>query len=139
VRAFRPGVRDDEVERSLLVVLDYEDGAVGTLHHSWEVPCLGNIGLSRIDGTAGTIVFESNGLFVLTRGRRRSLRLPGLGDLLGYRAMFEDFLESLRGGGDALMTLERARRGIELAEQAYRSLEAAPGLDPLTGRFAWCS
>lgn len=137
VRAFRPGLRDDGVERSLLVVLEYEDGAVGTLHHSWEVPSpLEGLALSRIDGTAGTIVFESNGLFVLTQGRRSSLRLPGLGDLLGYRAMFADFLEALRSGRDALMTLERARRGIELAEQAYRSLEAAPLLDPLTGRFA---
>lgn len=137
VRAFRPGPADGRLERSLLVVLEYEDGAVGTLHHSWEVPSrLGGLGLSRIDGTAGTIRFESNGLFVLAGSR---LRLPGLRDILGHRAMFADFLAALRGDGEALMTLERARRDVELVEAAYRSLEGGPRLDPLTGRDAWRS
>ena len=140
VRAFRPGRSDDSVERGLLVVLQYADGSVGTLHHSWEVPSpLGGLGLSRIDGTAGTIVFESNGLFVLHRGQRTSLRLPGFRDLLGYQAMFADFFHALTSDHQALMTLERARLGVELALEAYASLEAAAPRAPSTGRFAWCS
>jgi UDP-N-acetylglucosamine 3-dehydrogenase len=139
VRGFRPGPAEG-AERSLLLVLEYEDGAVGTLCHSWEIPSpLGGLALSRIDGTAGTIFFESNGLFVLARGRVRSLRVPGLADIRGYRAMFGDFLAALRTGREALMTLERARRELELAEEAYRSLEPGRPLEPPARRLACLS
>jgi predicted dehydrogenase len=106
-------------ERSTLLVAEYVDGSVGTLAHSWEAPSvLGGLQLSRISGRDGSIVFESNGLFVVVLGRGRRLVLPGLRDVAGYRAMFADFLQALRGGDEPLMTLERARVDAALVESA---------------------
>jgi predicted dehydrogenase len=106
-------------ERSTLLVVEYADGAVGTLSHSWETPSpLRGLQLSRIRGTEGSILFESNGAFVLERGRRRRLVLPGLADVAGYRAMFDDFLAALRGEREPLMTLGRARDDLALVEAA---------------------
>ena len=123
VRGFRPG-GGPALERSMLVVVDYEGGAVGTLAHSWETPSpLRGLQLSRIRGTAGSIVFESNGLFLLLWGRDRRLLFPGLRDIAGYHAMFDDLLGALENGGEPLMTLARARRGLELVEAAYADAE----------------
>lgn len=110
---------DGTPERSSVVVLDYEGGGVGTLLHSWEIGSpLRGLRLSRIYGTAGSIAFESNGLFVAVYGRRKRLLWPGLRDLTGHRAMFRDFLGALRDGREPLMTLARARRDTEIVESA---------------------
>lgn len=107
-------------ERSRLVVFEFEGGAVGTLAHSWEIPSLlRGLQLSRILGTEGSITFESNGLFLLVRGRERRLVVPGLRDLTGSRAMFDDFLDALATGREPLMTLARARHDLDLVEAAY--------------------
>lgn len=115
VRVVRAG--DRGLERSSLVVFEYDGGAVGTLTHSWETPSwLRGLQLSRISGTRGSIVFESNGLFVLAPS---GLILPGLADLAGYGAMLRDFVEALDTGQEPLMTLDRAQRDLEMIENAY--------------------
>jgi UDP-N-acetylglucosamine 3-dehydrogenase len=117
-RGFRAGVPDGP-ERSTVVVLDYAGGGVGTLLHSWEIPSpLRGLRLSRIYGTAGSIAFESNGLFVAVCGRRTRVLLPGLADVGGQAAMFDDFLEALATGREPLMTLARARWDTELVRSA---------------------
>jgi UDP-N-acetylglucosamine 3-dehydrogenase len=109
-------------ERTMLVVVRYANGAVGTLHHSWEVPALlKGLSLSHLIGEEGTIVFESNGLFVLLNGKRRRILFPGLRDLKGFRAMFADFLNVLETGTAPRMTLRMARRDLALVEAAYRT------------------
>jgi predicted dehydrogenase len=122
VQAYRPGTFDG-LERSLLVVAQYEEGAVGTLHHAWDTPSLlHGLRISRIYGTRGSVAFESNGLFVLVHGRRTRLVIPSLRDIAGYRAMFADFVSCLRDGREPRMTLDMARRDLELVEAAYQSL-----------------
>lgn len=119
-RGFRAG-DPERPERSTVVVLDYAGGAVGTLLHSWEIRSpLGGLRLSRMYGTAGSIAFESNGLFVAACGRRKRVLLPGLRDLAGYAAMWGDFLEVLATGREPLMTLGRARWDTELVRAASR-------------------
>jgi UDP-N-acetylglucosamine 3-dehydrogenase len=121
VRSAR-GFRSDAsgLERSSVVMVQYEGGGVGTLLHSWEIPSpLRGLRLSRIYGTRGSVAFESNGLFVAVYGRRRRLLVPGLRDISGHRAMFGDFLTALTTGREPLMTLARARRGLELLEAAH--------------------
>lgn len=108
------------VERSMLVTFDYACGAVGTLAYSWEVPATAKgLRLSKIYGRAGTITFETNGLWVVCHGTRTRLYLPGLRDLAGYRAMWADFVRAWRDDTEAAMTLAHARRDLELVEQAY--------------------
>ena len=132
VHGFRPGDWRGG-ERSMLVVVEYEEGAVGTLAHSWEIPSpFRGLRLSRIYGTRGSVLFESNGLFVRVTGSRPRLLLPGLRDLGGYHAMFRDFLRSIRTGAEPLMSLARAQRGLELIEAAYRSAPFAPELEAVS-------
>jgi predicted dehydrogenase len=119
VRGHAPGPRG-AVERSMLVTVDYAGGAIGTLAYSWEVPASAKgLRLSKIYGRAGTITFETNGLWVLCHGRRTRLYIPGLRDLAGYRAMWADFVRAWRDDREADMTFDHARRDLELIEQAY--------------------
>ncbi len=125
VHAWRPGAggeRSASGERSAVVVFHYEGGAVGTLYFSWDQPSpLRGLRISRIYGSRGTIAFESNGVALSVWGRRRRISFPGFRDISGYRAMFADFVDVLRSGRAPRMTLERARRDLELVEEAYRS------------------
>jgi predicted dehydrogenase len=118
VRGFGLGSRD--AERSMVVVAEYEGGAVATLAHSWETRAvLRGLALSRIYGSEGSIAFESNGLLTLSWGRRKRL-IPCLTrDVGGHGAMFTDFLGALRNGTEPRMTLDQARRDLQLVEQAY--------------------
>ena len=112
----------------MLIVARYRGGGVGTLAHSWEVPSpLHGLRLSRIYGTTGSVAFESNGIFVAVTGRRRRLIFPGLRDINGNRAMWTDFLDVIRTGREPVMTVARARRGLELVETAYRTANAPEG------------
>ena len=121
VHGFRPG-RSAGLDREMLVVARYAEGAVGVLFFSWAIPALlKGVRLSHIYGTEGSIRFESNGLFTLVLGRRRRLTFPGFRDLTGSRAMFQDFLGALSEGRPPEFTLARARRDLELVEAAYRT------------------
>ena len=109
-------------ERSSVVVFAYQGGAVGTLFHSWEIHShLRGLRLSRIYGTSGSLAFESNGVFVAVVGPKTRFLMPGLSDISGHRAMFADFLAALETGRESLMTLERARRDVELVEAVCQS------------------
>lgn len=119
VHGFRP-LPGDGLERSMVVVARFEGGGIGTLYHSWEVPSpFRGLRLSRIYGTRGSAVFESNGLVVAVTNPRPRLVFPGVRDISGYRAMFHDFFDSIRTGKEPLMTLARAQHGMELIETAY--------------------
>ena len=105
-------------ERSAVFVVEYEEGAVGVLAYSWEIPgTLKGLRLSRIHGTRGSILFESNGLFMLRGGRR--LSFPGLSDIQGYKGMLADFVGVLTLGARPEFTLQDARRDVELIRTAY--------------------
>jgi predicted dehydrogenase len=124
VRASRPGPRAG-LDRSMLVTIEYAEGAVATLAYSWELGGFpSGVRWSACYGTAGTLHFETNGLMGLQTGRRRRLFVPGLVDLLGYRAMLADFFEAIRHNREAAYTLAMATRDLELVERAYQSLEA---------------
>jgi predicted dehydrogenase len=124
VRAFRPGAPEDPAcERSMMLAIEYAEGAVGTLLYSWEVPSpLRGLRVSRIFGRRGAIAFESNGLAILVSGAETRLILPGLGDIGGYKAMFRDFIGAMRDGREPRMTLDLAEQDLALVEAAYRSI-----------------
>ena len=133
VEGLQPGTLSG-LERSTLVVVQFEEGAVGTLAHSWETPGrMRGLQLSRITGSEGSVSFESNGLFLheYSPGRSR-WSLPGLRDIEGFRAMWADFLAVLRHGSEPGMTLARARRGLELILSSMRTHEPAVPATPAT-------
>jgi UDP-N-acetylglucosamine 3-dehydrogenase len=100
---------------------------VGTLYYSWEIGSpLKGLRLSSIYGSEGAITFETNGIFLAVRGRRKRVKLPGVRDLLGYRAMFEDFFGALREGREPRFDLAAARRDLELVERVYETAARRP-------------
>jgi UDP-N-acetylglucosamine 3-dehydrogenase len=104
-----------------LTRLRYEGGAIGLLAYSWETKSrLNGIHVSKLYGTAGTIAFESNGVFVLVRGRRSRLILPGLRDITGTRAMWTDFIHSTIHDRRPRFTFEQARFDVALLESVAR-------------------
>ncbi len=112
-----------EQERSILVVAQFRQGAVGTLYYGWDIPTpWRGLRLSRIFGSGGSITFESNGLFIWLYGRRKRLIVPGMRDIAGYRAMFRDFFDALRTGREPAFTLAHARADLELVERVYESV-----------------
>ena len=69
-------------------------------------------------GVVGTGLGIS-GLWVLLHGKKTRIYLPGLRDLSGYHAMWADFVSAWKADRKPAMTLEQARRDLELVEQAY--------------------
>jgi UDP-N-acetylglucosamine 3-dehydrogenase len=111
-----------KLERSMQVVAEYEDGAIGTLLYSWEVNALlKGLRMSRIYGSKGSVKFESNGLFMFVRGDKWKLIFPGISDIGGVKGMFADFIKALREGEDAQFSLEKAKRDLVFIEQAYKT------------------
>lgn len=104
--------------------LTYSNGAVALLAYSWEMRSrLRGLRLSRLYGTRGSVLFESNGLFMRVRGRGSRWLLPGLRDIAGYRAMFRDFLEVLATGREPQFTLAHARHDVALIRAAESRTE----------------
>ncbi len=103
----------------MMVAFHYDNHAVGALYYSREVPSLmRGLRLSKIFGRGGVITFESNGTFVLVRGTGAPrLLFPGFRDIRGYRAMYRDFLESIRERRAPQMSVERALEDQRLMEQ----------------------
>lgn len=131
VQGFRPGGDDGTPDRSMVVAFTYDNGAVGTLYYSWETPVLmKGLHLSAVYGTEGVATFESNGIFLSVRGKRRRMR-AGLGDIAGYMGMWRDFVPALTENREPRFDFDRARRDLVLTEAVYRSLSrdlSVPGL-----------
>jgi predicted dehydrogenase len=118
----------DRRVKSMMVAFQYEGGAVGSLYYSREIPSLfRGLRLSKLYGRDGIITFESNGLFVLARGKGMPrLLFPGFADIRGYKAMYRDFIRSIRSGAAPEMSLERAIEDQQLMDRVYASLETVP-------------
>ena len=122
IRGSRPGAQEGP-DKSMLVAIEYTEGAVGTLYYSWEVPStFKGLRISRIFGREGSITFESNGLFILVNGVRKRLIIPKLTDIAGYKAMFRDFIGALQEGREPQMTLDLAQTDLALIETIYQSI-----------------
>jgi UDP-N-acetyl-2-amino-2-deoxyglucuronate dehydrogenase len=129
IQGFRPSVSREGADRrakSMMVAFRYDNDAVGSLYYSREIPSLlRGLRLSKLYGRQGIITFESNGLFVLVRGRGLPrLLFPGFRDIRGYRAMYRDFLQATREGRPPEMSLERAMDDQRLMDQIYASVHA---------------
>jgi predicted dehydrogenase len=127
IHGYCPAVSREGPDRrckSMLIAFRYDNGAVGSLYYSREIPSLlRGLRLSKLFGRAGVITFESNGLFVLVRGAGvPRIILPGFRDIRGYQAMYRDFHRAIREDGAPAMGLERAIDDQRLMEQVYASL-----------------
>ena len=124
IAGYRPSVSPDGPDRrakSMLAAFHYDNGAVGALYYSREIPSLlKGLRLSKLMGRKGVITFESNGAVVLARGDGLPrLIFPGFRDMRGYQAMYTDFRRSILSGTAPDMSLERAIEDQRLMDQIY--------------------
>ena len=129
---YRPPVSGNGPDRrakSMLVSFTYDNGAVGSLYYSREIPSLlRGLRLSKLFGRRRVITFESNGSFVFVRGEGApQLRFPGFRDMRGYRAMYGDFVRAIRDQSAPEMSLEAAMDDQRLMDQIYASLRTENG------------
>jgi predicted dehydrogenase len=110
----------------MMVAFRYDNGAVGSLYYSREIPSLlRGLRVSKLYGRKGIITFESNGAFVLVRGTGiPRLIVPGIRDIRGYQAMYRDFAAAVRRQRAPEMSLERAMDDQRLMDQIYASVHA---------------
>ncbi|HYB96542.1 MAG TPA: Gfo/Idh/MocA family oxidoreductase [Vicinamibacterales bacterium] len=128
ISGFRPAPSregPDTRAKSMLVSFTYDNGAVGSLYYSREIPSLlKGLRLSKLMGRKGVITFESNGVAALVRGQGLPrLMFPGFRDIRGYQAMYRDFRDAIRAGRAPEMSLERALEDQRLMDQVYASLD----------------
>ena len=132
IHGYRPPparIGPDARAKTMLAAFRYDNGAVGSLYYSREVPSLlRGVRLSKLFGRDGIITFESNGGFVLARGRRAAwpeILFPGFRDIRGYQAMYRDFARSVRTGRPPEMSLEAAMADQRLMERIYATADAS--------------
>lgn len=118
------GPGPDRRAKSMMVAFHYDNGAVGSLYYSREIPSmLKGLRLSKLFGRKGVITFESNGIVLLARGQGLPrLMFPGFRDMRGYQAMYRDFHQSILTGAAPEMSLERAMEDQRLMDQIYSRL-----------------
>jgi len=114
----------DSRAKSMMVSFRYDNGAVGSLFYSREIPSLfRGLRISKLFGRDGVISFESNGLVLLARGRGLPrLNFPGFIDIRGYKAMYKDFHRAIATGATPQMSLERAMDDQRLMDHVYATL-----------------
>ncbi len=130
IHGYRPSISREGPDRrakSMMVAFRYDNDAVGSLYYSREIPSFfRGLRLSTLFGREGVITFESNGVFVVARGKGfPRVILPGFRDIRGYRAMYRDFFGAIREGRAPEMSLERAIEDQRLMDQVYAT--AGPG------------
>ena len=128
VRGYRPvpsRIGPDTRVKSMMIAFSYDNGAVGSLYYSREIPSLlRGVRLSKLYGRDGIITFESNGAFILVRGGTfPRVILPGFRDIRGYQAMYRDFARAIRTGTTPEMSLERAIEDQRLMDQIYATVQ----------------
>ncbi|HZM94156.1 MAG TPA: Gfo/Idh/MocA family oxidoreductase [Vicinamibacterales bacterium] len=133
IEGFRPAPAaggTDRRAKSMMVAFEYDNGAVGSLYYSREVPSLfQGLRLSKLLGREGIITFESNGLFVVVRGSGfPRILFPGFRDIRGYQAMYRDFHRCIDEGRSPAMSLERAMEDQRLMDRIYASLTGGGAL-----------
>ena len=125
VSAVRAGPGTAAGDLTSVSLFEYAGGAAGVLAYSWEIGSpLKGLRLSAVYGTAGTATWESNGIFLLVRGRRVRFSAPQPGDIAGYAAMWRDFVPALLENREPRFNAALARRDLELVEALTASMNA---------------
>jgi predicted dehydrogenase len=124
IHGFRPTPSregPDKRTKSMLVAFKYDNGAVGSLYYSREIPSFfKGLRLSKLFGRKGVITFESNGTFMIVRGGAMPrLIFPGFKDIRGYQAMYRDLANCIRERRQPEMSLERAIEDQKLMDRVY--------------------
>ncbi len=133
VNAVFPG-NTGEPERHCILDLTYPTGATARFTYSLNTYTLtkGILQHSYLKGTKGTITFETNGLYLIVNGvGRRRMIGPDFSDLMGFKAMMNDFLGCLEQPTQLPYSdFAKAKRDLGIIWQAYSSLRPEKAARP---------
>ena len=111
-------------ETTVNLSLKFKGKLTGNLFHSWSTKTkTKGLSMSRIYGSDGVIHFESNGIFILVRGKKNRLYFPEVGDMLGFKAMHKEIADCFIHGKKIISDLNTAKNDIAIVEAAYRSIK----------------
>lgn len=129
-------VHEIEVEDTAVAVLEFANGALGTL----EATTAAYPGYSRrieLTGTNGTVVVESDRVVKVDLrtppvepppaaegSKNASASSAVVSDVSGHRRVLEDFIRAIETGSAPLCDGDEGRRSVALAEAIYRSSAA---------------
>ena len=118
----------------MMVAFQYDNGAVGSLYYSREIPSLFR-GLRHVEAVRPRrrhhVRIERRCSSSCAGAACRALILPGLlRDIRGYQAMYRDFLGAIRDRRAPEMSLERAMEDQRLMDQVVREPSAAGSRSP---------
>ncbi len=116
---------DIEVEDTAVAILDFESGAVGTLEAT-TCSFPGRPRRIEITGTRGTAILDGDHLALgsddpVPGGPPQNAASPVVTDVSAHRAIFLDFIESLKSGGSPCCNGRDARYSVGLVESIYLS------------------
>jgi len=118
-----PGDTDgDLLETGLAVIADLSRGAVGQLNYAWTVDDASDAKWFGVYGTRGTAYVSHTFLAMYYRGHRGRRVWLAARDVMGFRAMWADFLDGLQTGAATRMTIGRGLDDVRFVEAAYAAL-----------------
>jgi len=128
VEADFPGLQPGTQERASVVSMKYKNDVHATLRYAWNKKNLtkGLFQHSIIKGTKAILIFESNGLYIITPGIKK-LTFPGFSDVTGQKAMTKDFLSCINEGKKPVSDFAKARRDLKIVFAAYDKMQLISG------------
>lgn len=131
-----------EVEDTVVAILEFESGAVGTL----EATTAAYPGYRRrveLTGTEGTVIVEHDRLVAAdlrqpcddllvdaAADRNASASSPVVSDARGHQRLFEDFFDAIRHGRQPRCTGRYARQSVALVRAIYEAAESGRWVTP---------
>jgi len=121
VNAEFPGYTKGTPERTSRVNINFEDNVSAELVYSWNTDSItkGLFQHSKVECENGTVVFESNGIYVHCKGKVIFNRFR---DITGFKTMTEDIIDCLDNGKKPLSNFDHAVNDLEIVFKAYSYL-----------------
>ena len=134
-----------EVEDTVVAILEFESGAVGTL----EATTAAYPGYRRrveLTGTEGTVIVEHDRLIAAdlrqpsddllvgaAADQNASASSPVVSDARGHQRLFEDFFDAIRQGRQPRCSGRYARQSVALVRAIYEAAESGSWVTPQSG------
>jgi UDP-N-acetyl-2-amino-2-deoxyglucuronate dehydrogenase len=117
-----------EVEDTATALLEFENGAQGTLDVTTAAPP-GRPRRLQIVGSAGSLVLEGDHLSGTTAGSPENASSPVVSDVSAHVRIIEDFVDAVRNGRPPICDGSEGRRSVEVVEAVYQSAREQRPID----------
>jgi UDP-N-acetyl-2-amino-2-deoxyglucuronate dehydrogenase len=117
-----------EVEDTATALLEFENGAQGTLDVTTAAPP-GRPRRLQIVGSAGSLVLDGDHFSGTTPGSAENASSPVVSDVSAHVRIIEDFVDAVRNGRPPICDGSEGRRSVEVVEAVYQSAREQRPID----------